>query len=369
VICWLAGLCFALLWVGYSVWGHLLLWATVNDFFVAGAVVTVAMAASWFPRVRALAALAGACLAIAVFYFPGDATPAASAIPEHEDLATRWSPYATLHDKALTALEHDIYEGAVLLQNVVAESLPLSDGPVGFWYGETPADSLFRSVQSVFLFRYSRIVSPALPDAPDVKLDARLRRELGKYSHIAILSRTRTVGDAALQALAADGGTAVMRGRSVFPGNSFRFVVTMAGYVPPPAPVGALVTEIPRTLLAPQNGGSLATQSEAVTLRTSPVQWTYSATAPLPADTFPKEKLVLRVRLRVLRGQVGVIVAPAVSSAIIGETAAVPTDTPMDIDVAIPDPATARFLILRNRSPLEASTVQILDISICHPAH
>lgn len=369
VVCWLAGAGFAFLWVGYSLWRPLLLRATLNDCFLAAAVVTVAMAASWFPRVRALAAVAGACLAIAVFYFPGgDATPAASAVPEREGLATLWSPYAALHDKTLTPVEHDLYEGAVSLQNAVAESLPLSDGPVGFWYGETPTDAPFRSVQSVFLFGYSRIVSPALPDAPGVTLDAGLRRELGQYSHIAILSRTRTVGDAALQALAADGGAAVLRGRSVFPGLSFGFVVTMVGYVPPPAPIGALVTEIPRTLLAPQNGGSLATEGEAVTLRTSPVQWTYSATAPLPADTFPKEKLVLRVRLRVLRGQVGVIVASAVPSAIIGETTAMPTDTPMDIDVAIPDPATARFLILRNRSPLEASTVQILNISIFHAA-
>jgi hypothetical protein len=351
-----ATLCFALLWVGYAVWQELLGLMTVGAFAVIGGSLTVLMAGARFPVLRATAALAGATLAIVVFYL----SPGHARAPQF----LKANPYEALHDRARSVREREIYQAAVSLQRAVAETLPVSEGPVGFWYGGEPEDYPFKSVQSVFLFEYSRIATPALPHEPGAHLDADLRQKLARYAHITILARTQPEADAALQALGADGAVARPRARFTFPGSWFGFVTMIVDYVPPPAPVGEQVAAISVDRLIASADASVTTAGDGIELCTATQQWAYSAIAEMPLDKLPPEKLVLRVRLRVLKGQVGVLVAPAVSAPLVVELGIGPTALPRDIDLTIPNGAAARLLIIRNWAASGPSLVQVSAITV-----
>jgi hypothetical protein len=351
-----ATLCFTLLWVGYSVWNELLGLVTVSAFAVIGGALAILMVGVKLPVLRAAGAVIGTALAIAVFYY----SPGHARAPQF----LKANPYEALHDRARNVREREIYAAAVSLQRAIAETLPFSEGPVGFWYGSEPDDAPLKSVQSVFLFEYSRVVSLALPHTLGARLDADLRQKLARYPHIAILSRTQAEADAALQALGADGAVAKLRARFSFPGSWFKFVTTIVDYVPPPTPVGDQVATIPVDRLLANADASVITLGDGIELRTAARQWAYSAIADLPLDEVPSGKLVLRVRLRVLQGQIGVLVAPAVSAPLIVESGIGPTALLRDIDLAIPDGAAARVLIMRNWAASGPSLAQVSSIRV-----
>jgi hypothetical protein len=345
MVCAAAPFCFALLWIDYEAWQGLLPMLTARAFAIFACVFVALMAANWVPILRAVGALLGACMAIVIFYFG----------------ATHY--YTALHDPSLRAPERDLYTGAVFLQNVVAQTLPVSAGPVGFWYGNRPEDAMFDSVQSTFLWSYSRVVSGPLPDKPGAHLTVGLRRQLADYSHIVILSHADESADDALQALGADGAVARVHARFTFPSPWFSFIVTIVDYVPPPGPVGALVGEIPLGNLAAENQASITAADGSIELRTAPQRWAYSAFVLLPRD-LPQGKLVLRVHLRVLRGQVGVLATAKLSAQPMVESSAGPTATPRDVDLAIPDSTGVGSLIIRNRAPFGPSFVQVSGIEV-----
>lgn len=367
LICAAAALVFALLWVAYAAWQPLLGLATDAAFAAFAGVLAVSLGLVRFSTLRAVSAVASAVLAIVLFYFPVDQRPARAISPEHLAFSYQTANhYAALHDSAWQAPDRDLYQGALFLQRVISQSLPISEGPVGFWYGSE--DAPFQSIQSVFLWGYSNIISPALPHNVGEHLGASLRQKLAPYSHIVILSRTNTDGDAAMQALGADGAVARLRGRYTFDGSWFSFVVTVVDYVPPAGPVGAPVTQVPINRLAAQNGATLATVGNAVQLSTAPEQWSYSALMPLGADSLPAGKLVLRARLRVVSGQIGVLVTPNVSSPQVVEAGAGPSAVPRDVDLAIPDGSAEHLLVIRNWAPSGPSLVQIFSIEVFRAA-
>ena len=363
VVCAVAALCFALLWIGYAAWQSVLTVLTAGMFAAVASVLVALMAANRAPVLRAAGAVLGACLAIAVFYFSPD--PAPRVIPQANvtKIETEANHYASLHNPAWRAPDNDLYAGTVFLQHVIAKTLPVSAGPVGFWYGDRPEDTPFNSMQFAFLWAYSRIVSGPLPDKPGVHLDAELRQKMAQYSYIAILSRTEESANHALQALGADGALARLHARFTFPGEWFGFVITIVDYVPPSGPVGALVAEIPVGDLTPLNGASVTAADGGRELRTVPQRWVYSASIPLPRD-LPQGKLVLRVRLRVLRGQVGVLATSDPLSPLLVESGAGPTVVPHDVDLAVPDGAAAHFLIIRNWAPFGLSDVMVSGIEV-----
>jgi len=332
---------------------------------VAGALLLL-MAARRIPAVRAVGAITAAALAIEICYFPFDQIPAGGATPAtlEQDFDSH-NDYAALHDPAWRAPDRDLYDGAVFLQRAVGRTLLIADGPVAFWYGETPQDFAFRSIQSIFLFAYSRVAVPALPRSPDAHLDTALRRELARYSNIAILSRTTAEGDIAMQALGNDGAVAHLRARFVFPGAWFGYTVTIVDYVPPSAPVGAEIAQIPLANLSAQNGASLNNAPDgSVELQTAPQQWAYSAIAPLHPEALLPGKLILRIRLRVLRGEIGVLVTPNISSPQVIEAGAGPTPVPRDVDLAIPDGSAEHLLVVRNWAVDGSSLVRILNVAV-----
>lgn len=369
LICAAASLIFALLWVAYALWHPLLDLMTPSAFAVIAVGLTILIAIARLPTLRSSAALMAAAFAIIVFYYPSDRPGAHPIAPKNLSKFTLIANhYAALHDPVWQAPDQDSYRGALFLQRVIAQAVPISEGPVGFWYGSEPQDAPFNSIQSIFLWGYSRISSPALPQSPDERLSAGLRQELARYSHIAILSRTEVGGDIAMQALGADGAVASLRARYAYHGRWFSFVVTIVDYVPSAGPVGAEIAQIPLDHLITQNNATLTVNNDAAELLTAPGQWNYSAMAPLPSPELPTGKLVVRVRLRVVRGQVGVLVTPTVSSPKVIEKGAGQTTVPRDVDLTIPIGSAEHLVVIRNWAPSGRSLVQIFSIAIFRAA-
>jgi hypothetical protein len=351
---------FGLLWLCFSAWSPLL--GSVSIWALAALAVglVIVMANGRFPALRAAAALAFAVLAIAVFYYNAGSISAAA--PARNLYA---SFYSDLHDSTQRGRERELYEGAEFLQRIIAETLPLAEGPVGFWYSAEPKNLMFNNIQSVFLFGYSRVIRPALPQDPNEHLDAELRQDLAHYAHIAILSRTPQEGDTALQTLGADGGVTHLRARFTFPAAQFGFVTTIVDYLPPTPPVGPQVAVIPLDAVKAQNNAILNSLNSGILIQTAPEQWAYSAIAPLPLGGRPPPKLVLRIRLRSLQGKIGLAIATQdLAAPLIVETGVAPTAEPRDIDLEIPDGAAARQLIIRNWSPTGISLAEVSSITL-----
>ena len=67
------------------------------------------------------------------------------------------------------AQERGLYDGAVALQRFIVRNVPHGAGDVGFWYGTTtPRDNALNSLQSMFLWGYSRGAPPGQPGMPAV---------------------------------------------------------------------------------------------------------------------------------------------------------------------------------------------------------
>jgi hypothetical protein len=360
LLCAAATLCFVGLWLGYAGWRLLLESMTVGTFAMIGSGLVIAMAVGRLPALRAMAVLAGTVLGIAVFYFSNERSR--SPVSESIDMLPRGTQYEALHDPTLSAREADIYRAAVSLQRDVGKTLAVDEGPVGFWYAHDPA---FESVQSTYLYQYSWVPSKIMPQDPGTHLDANLRDRLARYPHIVILSHTQEEADAASQALGADGAAVRLRARFTFSGSWFGFVTTVTDYSPPVPPVGDTVAVIaPGSLVAQANAEIMPTK-DGIELSTAPQRWAYSAVTPLTAGGLPSAKLILRIRMRVFKGAVGLIIAGTdVSSAPITEVPVGVTPIPRDFDLAIPDGAAAGHLIIRNTSPFGSSRVGVSKITM-----
>ncbi|SDR05264.1 hypothetical protein SAMN05519103_00554 [Rhizobiales bacterium GAS113] len=363
ILCSSAVFAFAVLWLAYGELRSALMHLTGGVLAGLGLCSIVLIAGVKWPSIRAVSAVAGAMLAIVVFYYPVFDAPMQSLwSADFKPKLLRLVQYDALHDPVRNDVETEIYAAALFLQHVVADTLPIGEGPVGFWYGSRPEDAAFAGIQSTFLLDYSRIVSPALPRERSVHLDTELREKLAKYPQIVILSRTLEEADASLEALGTD--AVRMRARFAFPGRWFSFYATIVDYVPPPPPVGELVAHIALSALSPQNGGTVVTSGDGIDLRTASQQWAYSALAPLVEGTLPAGPLVLRVTLQVTQGRMGIGVASQDISTLLGEVGVSPSARPRIVDVSIPDGEQAHTLIIRSWASSAQSIAHLSDIAV-----
>ncbi len=113
--------------------------------------------------------------------------------------------YSAIHnanDDVVTT-EKDVYAGAINLIDIVKKYAPIDYGPVGFWYeNEWPTSSL-NSIQSTFLWGYSRIHSPdpdldkiGMPSMTDVT-----RENIFKYRFLVLMSEKKEVVDSGFKAI------------------------------------------------------------------------------------------------------------------------------------------------------------------------
>lgn len=134
----------------------------------------------------------------------------------------------------------------------------------------------------------------------------------------------------------------------------------------PAADLSEPATNLPLDSLRPQHGGDLSADDGSVVLTTSPQQWAYAASAPiaLPPETVGSG--VVRLRLQVEKGKLGVgVFARDHSSDMLTEQAVDPSDAPTDVDINIADLANAGSIVFRSWSPNGVSVrARILAISI-----
>lgn len=74
--------------------------------------------------------------------------------------------YRLLHSRSKAMEEWDVYHSAIYFESAVGSLLDPHDGNVKFWYnGEFPGHKALNSVQSMYLWGYSRV--PAMPTIDD----------------------------------------------------------------------------------------------------------------------------------------------------------------------------------------------------------
>ena len=111
-------------------------------------------------------------------------------------------------------------------------------------------------------------------------------------------------------------------------------------------------TNLPLESLQPQNGGNVSTHEGSIVLTTSAQQWAYAASAPLALPERAIGPGVVRARLQVEQGKLGIgVLARDNASPMLAEQAADVTDAPIDVDIELADVADAGSLVLRSWSP------------------
>jgi hypothetical protein len=110
--------------------------------------------------------------------------------------------YSVIHDDD-PDLEWDVYRAAVELRHVVSH-YPSSVGAAGFWYTNSP-DSFLNSVQSMFLWGYSRLAAPGDPDAGMPAVTDQVRQRIQMFRYLFLLGERLEEIEQGRQALEAAG--------------------------------------------------------------------------------------------------------------------------------------------------------------------
>lgn len=104
-------------------------------------------------------------------------------------------------------------------------------------------------------------------------------------------------------------------------------------------------------LLRPQNGGSVSMEEGSAVLTTPTEQWAYAARASLALSERAVGPGIVRARLQVEEGKLGIgVLARDDPSQMLAERAADVTDAPLDLDLDLADVANAGSIVLRSWS-------------------
>jgi hypothetical protein len=123
-------------------------------------------------------------------------------------------------------------------------------------------------------------------------------------------------------------------------------------------------TNLPLGSLKAQNGGQLSAREGSVFLTTPTQRWAYAASAALAIPALAAGSGVVRVRLQVEQGKLGIgVLARDNVSHMLAEQAAEISDAPINVDVELADVANAGSLVFRSWSPNgESARARILSI-------
>jgi len=278
--------------------------------------------------------------------------------------------------------EWDVYRGAIFLQQFVKSNVRASQS-VGFWYknnreiendrGYDPflyADwkwRLLNSVQSTFLWGYTRVFpsSPA-PGMPVV--DEELRGKVAARHFLVLLGLSDDETNVGLGALE----KADMRFREVnrahFQGRTWGYTAVLVEMKRSLKSLGPFLSNVPLKNFEPTNGASIKSLpgGEGLQLMTAMPQWSYSLIGHLETVHGP---VVMRVRLQVEQGQVGIAFAGSGNiSDLHSEQVVESAPETQEVDVDITDASVADLLIVRNRSTTGASRVILDSVEVFRPA-
>jgi hypothetical protein len=265
-----------------------------------------------------------------------------------------------MHDARWGQIEADTYWGAIDLLRWVGNLIPPAQGRVGFWYSNDDRHRIFNSVQSVFLWGYSRIQSWT-DDRGMPVIDEETRKNIESYRYIVLLGFSLKEIDAGVSALRIGGIQFAEIERKTFVGKYLSFEAAIVERLPSEPTFAGRVVDVP-TESFKGSGGRITTAGNGIGISTATAQWAYSALADLASMHLPPGPITIRLRLHVKSGSVGFAVSEKGNiSKLLTEVDINPTSKPMNVAIPIEDGARAEYLIVRNWSPLGASEVDILN--------
>lgn len=240
--------------------------------------------------------------------------------------------------------EWDVYRGSIFLQRFIDQHVPTSRS-IGFWYSNL--DLLMYSIQSMFLWQYTR-VAPAEDGHPGMPLlDEKTRTAMIKKNFLALLGASQVQVDNAVEVINKTGLPFRLVVRTSFSGRTWGFHAALLKGFPPQ--LGAPLFEVPLSRLFPDHGSQVTQLSNGIRLITGPQRYGYDLHGPLRVESDPSGgKVVIRAVLEVEKGVVGIAVEDANDTSKLFETSLKQTGEMETVDIEIPDLASAGRFIVRN---------------------
>ena len=267
-----------------------------------------------------------------------------------------------------TKSEWDVFRGAIFLQQFVNANVRPSQS-VGFWYSnkQEPRWQWLNSVQSMFLWNYTRVFSPS-KDNPGMPLvDEQFRSAVAEYRFVVLLGLSDAETNLGLSALEAAKLPFREVKRTHFQGQLWGYTAVLIEMKPRTTTVGPLLFDVPIARLEPANDASISSLGNGLRLVTAARQWSYSLTGPLlPEQGSVQGAVVVRVRLQVEEGKVGVAVS-SVAGRLIREFGVETRTELQEVYLDIPDVSAADLLIIRNQSPSGPSRAAVYSVDVFQP--
>jgi hypothetical protein len=361
-------------WSGFPVFGRLIESISPADYAALALICLISLVVSRRCAILSLSACTALALgASLVFYHPTPEKAVFSGGPEalsplaaDQRMPIPRSLYSALHDRQWARLEYDVYAGSVRLLNIVGTMLAPNNGPVGFWYADTPSHTLLNSIQSTYLWGYSRLLH--FGDMMTLSaIDANALTRLANFRYLVLLGIKPGEVETGLRLLHAAGVDTIEIRRENIEGGLFSFDALIVECMPRKRAVGSAIAELPLEHFSAA-GGKLEPDGGTLKLTTSDQYWGYGAMATLTNLDLPKAPAVARVRLQVTSGFISLVAtARGNGSKLIVDSRAWPSPTPIDVYLDWPVASEVEHLIVRNASPYGPSIVRILKVDILRP--
>ena len=356
-------------WLSYPIQPSLQIASSIYLWVILGAVTVVAavvVATSQHAAVASAALVAGATLLSVSFYQNGFYQIRAVSSADQ-------------------TIEWDVYRGAMFLQQFVDASVPPKQS-IGFWY-TGDMELHLNSVQSAYLWDYTRVFPPQSSGMP--LLDAKVRSRIAKgmlplmhpVTSLILLGVSDAEVDAGLAALEKSGlrlSDAEVR-RARFQGELWGYTATLV-QMKSTQTIGPLLTDVqvaspdqrgeislPIENFRPINGGSVSFRRDELAFTTASTPWSYSLVEHLQSALETVHgPVVLRIRLRVIDGVIGVAVSSRgnISNLIRREDGIQASRDWQNISLYVSDPSVADLLIIQNESQSGASRAELLSLHL-----
>jgi hypothetical protein len=270
------------------------------------------------------------------------------------------SDYSGIHNAAWGDLESNTYWGSVELLRWIGQQAPPNEGRVGFWYSNDGRHSAISSVQSIFLWGYSRVQDWDLPSGLPI-LDAVTRKNIDACHYIVLLGFSAEEIDSGLVALR-DGGIRFKEiERRRFAGKVMSFEALIVERLPSEPKISGIVVD-PAIASFKASGGEISATQNGIKITTAAPQWSYSAIAGVASMHLPAERRTFRLRLQVRSGSIGVALSEAGNiSNLLNEVEAGPSSEPIDIAIPVDDASKVENIILRNHAAAGPSIVELFQ--------
>jgi len=285
--------------------------------------------------------------------------------------------YDVRDSRSESKLEWDLYRGAIFLQQFVNAHVPPLARSIGFWYSnkdELPW-AMLNSIQSVYLWQITRVL-PQSSDAPGMPvLDEQSRSGIAARHFVVLLGLSDAETNSGLAALDAADLSFREVSRTHFRGQLWGYTAVLIEMKSSGTTPALLLFNVPLARLeldpmAASDGSiSLSPLGDGLLVITAARQWTNSLRVRLrPLLETVRGGVVVRVRLQVVEGTVGVYVATRGNAVLNSEAVVDVTEQRgKEVYLKIPDVSAAEWLFIRNESPEGQSRAVVHSVDVLRP--